>query len=33
MGKEPMIRVIGKTPEEVIIKALKTGGIQPKMAV
>ena len=29
MGKEPMIRVIGKTPKEVVIKALKAGGIQP----
>jgi len=29
MGKEPMIRIIGKTPMEVVIKALQTGGIQP----
>ena len=28
VGKEPMIRVIGKTPAEVVTKALKTGGIQ-----
>ncbi len=30
VGKEPMIRVLGKTPMEVVVKALKTGGIQPR---
>jgi hydroxymethylpyrimidine/phosphomethylpyrimidine kinase len=28
IGKEPMIRVIGKSPMEVVTKALKLGGIQ-----
>ena len=32
IGKEPMIRVIGKTPMEVVIKALKIGEIQVKEA-
>lgn len=32
IGKEPMIRVIGKTPMEVVIKALKIGEIQTKEA-
>ncbi len=30
VGKEPMIRVLGKTPLEVVTKALKTGGIDPR---
>ncbi|RTZ90130.1 MAG: bifunctional hydroxymethylpyrimidine kinase/phosphomethylpyrimidine kinase [Deltaproteobacteria bacterium] len=29
VGKEPMIRVIGADPMEVVIKALRMGGIQP----
>ena len=30
VGKEPMIRVIGRTPMEVVTKALKIGGTDPR---
>ncbi len=30
VGKEPMIRVIGRSPMEVVTKALKTGGVDPR---
>ncbi len=31
VGKEPMIRLLGKTPEEVVTKALRIGGIETKI--